>query len=59
VERFSGTDYNAIEKFDDMFQSVGGVTGAQCRTKSDRRSQMKIDFYFSANIFSLSCFFNK
>jgi phytoene dehydrogenase-like protein len=25
VERFSGTDYDAMEKFEDMFQSVGGV----------------------------------
>jgi phytoene dehydrogenase-like protein len=25
VERFSATDYDAMEKFEDMFQSVGGV----------------------------------
>jgi phytoene dehydrogenase-like protein len=25
VERFSSTDYDAMEKFDEMFQSVGGV----------------------------------
>jgi len=42
VERFSSTDYDAIEKFEEMFQSVGGVIRNQML-----REPPKLDIGFS------------